>query len=174
MDAFSPDKRTASGLKSWCKPCCRAANREHYQRNRDKKAAYGAANKDRKREYDRQYAEQNREKRAQQRSEYGPGYYQRLRNGEHTATARPLLEQVGYKGAHSRLFRQRGLASAHLCVACGQPATDWSYNYTDPGAAIEPEGRHKGCAYSSDPMHYSPRCRSCHVAFDTAHREDDD
>ena len=75
---------------------------------------------------------------------------------------------AGYKAAHLRVASARGAASGHRCVDCGCRAADWSYNHTDPDARSAPDGTRP---YSLNPDHYSPRCRPCHRAFDSASRK---
>lgn len=83
-----------------------------------------------------------------------------------------------YRSAHSRLTRTRGKASAHLCVDCGGPAHEWSYNHDDPEEFVTHKtrnGKHGErivtVHYSADPDHYSPRCRRCHIIHDQARQE---
>lgn len=70
---------------------------------------------------------------------------------------------TSYSGVHERLRRTRGDASTHACVACGDPARDWSYQGGDPDERHEPT---TGAPYSLDPERYVPRCRPCHRAYD--------
>ena len=74
-------------------------------------------------------------------------------------------EGVGYSGAHQRLRKERGPASAHPCADCGSPAAQWSYNRADPN---EKANEYRGVAvvYSTDPSQYEPRCVPCHKRFD--------
>lgn len=72
-------------------------------------------------------------------------------------------EDVTYSGIHMRLKRERGNAADHLCVDCGDPAQDWSYN--NRGEVERRDSKH-GCPYSGDVMDYDPRCRSCHREYD--------
>ena len=65
---------------------------------------------------------------------------------------------VGYWAAHQRVIAERGPAAAHRC-ACGAPAREWSYDGADPAERAYPA---RGWRYSLDPIHYLPRCRSCH------------
>ncbi len=75
-------------------------------------------------------------------------------------------DDVGYQGAHIRVYRRRGLASAHVC-GCGAPAADWAYDHTDPNEKMGPD-RAGGSelTYSADPDHYLALCRPCHRALD--------
>lgn len=67
-----------------------------------------------------------------------------------------------YEGAHRQVRRQRGKASAHACVECGNRADEWAYDHADPD---EVQGEHP---YSLKPEHYHPMCRSCHYKGDLA------
>lgn len=85
-----------------------------------------------------------------------------------------LGDIVGYYGAHHRVNRARGRAREHACADCGRPATEWSYNHDDPNEQLACDERRNRprampMAYSTDPAHYSPRCQSCHIAFDRQH-----
>lgn len=74
-------------------------------------------------------------------------------------------EEVGYIGAHKRVYRKHGSAKQHECADCSAPADQWSYNHDDP---IERTELVNGTtvAFSTDPNHYSPRCFSCHTKLD--------
>ena len=67
-------------------------------------------------------------------------------------TGKVMTDSPAYSTAHYRVISQRGKATDHSCVDCGQPANEWSY--------IEPSG------YSDSPDDYSPRCWLCHRRFD--------
>jgi hypothetical protein len=78
------------------------------------------------------------------------------------------IERIGYQAALARVRVARGRAAAHLCVDCARPADEWSYNRDDPAEQLQlvscgrPYGRYRyRVAYGLDPIHYSPRCRSC-------------
>jgi len=78
-------------------------------------------------------------------------------------------DSAGYQAAHLRVASTNGPASAHACTDCGEPADDWSYNHTDERSERR---RADGTRpYSPSPTHYSPRCRTCHRAFDRAQKE---
>lgn len=68
-----------------------------------------------------------------------------------------------YVGVHAHLRDNRGPASAHKCVTCGERARDWSYLGGDPGERRDPV---TGCLFSLDYDRYVPRCRPCHRAMD--------
>lgn len=84
-------------------------------------------------------------------------------------------KEATYKSAHARLYRERGKAKYYGCVDCSAPATDWSYDGTDPDEQTElvdfPRGRRGIATFSGKPEHYSPRCRACHIKFDNARTE---
>ena len=75
-------------------------------------------------------------------------------------------DDVSYLGAHLRVVRLRGPASAHPCVDCGGPAEDWSYTHGSPNERIQEGGVADGLAYSPDPDDYRARCRSDHRRYD--------
>lgn len=76
-------------------------------------------------------------------------------------------DDVGYHAAHARVRRRRGRASEHLCVDCGAPAQQWSYDHGDPNESTEEMGGF-AVPFSADVDHYEPRCIPCHKAFDLA------
>jgi hypothetical protein len=85
----------------------------------------------------------------------------------------PIIKSVPtYHAAHVRVKYWRGSASAHRCVDCGKPASEWSYDYDSPYEqvgqirATDP----KTAPYSGDPSAYSPRCKPCHARFDYIRR----
>lgn len=69
---------------------------------------------------------------------------------------------VAYKGAHRRIARLWGKARQYSCISCGEQATDWAYDGTDPNQLVGPNGS----SYSLDPIFYMPMCRSCHFTMD--------
>lgn len=71
--------------------------------------------------------------------------------------------QVGYQGAHLRHCAELGRADSYPCSFCDHQAKDWAYSGTDPAAKYDSKS---GRAYSLDPLHYLPLCRSCHKLFD--------
>jgi hypothetical protein len=83
--------------------------------------------------------------------------------------ANHLAEVVGYTGAHDRVRRLRGSASAHPCVDCHNTAYHWSYNHSDPDEIVDPTLGASGVAYSLSTGAYVPRCVPCHKRFDLAH-----
>jgi len=85
--------------------------------------------------------------------------------------SRWLGEAVSYAGAHARVYAARGPASAHACLHCGKAAQEWAYDHTDPDGKTEVRARDgrapSPVPYSTDPAHYIPLCRTCHLKFDT-------
>jgi len=76
----------------------------------------------------------------------------------------PRRAFVGNDAAHARVIHDRGRASTHQCIDCGQPAAHWSYDHADPDELAADRG-----PYSLDGEHYQPRCALCHKRFDNAH-----
>jgi hypothetical protein len=72
-------------------------------------------------------------------------------------------DEVTYRTAHGRLTRYRGKANQHPCVDCGALAAQWSY---DGKAENEQRDPRTGIAYTTEMVHYQPRCYPCHKAFD--------
>lgn len=68
-----------------------------------------------------------------------------------------------YHAVHQRLRYQRGAASAHPCVSCGEQAAHWAYDHNDPSELVCPDLK---CRYSTDLERYQPMCVPCHKAFD--------
>lgn len=102
------------------------------------------------------------------RRRYGDPLYVGLRCGEQHQSWRGDL--VGYQAVHLRLKALRGKASDQFC-GCGQRATDWAYDHSDPGEKTELKyGFYM--PYSTDLDHYRPMCRSCHVGFDRDHKRE--
>jgi hypothetical protein len=74
-------------------------------------------------------------------------------------------DDAGYEAVHGRLNRSRGYAREHSCARCAEPATDWAYDHSSSNEkTVERRGRLY--AYSTDPAHYLPLCRSCHTRLD--------
>ena len=69
-------------------------------------------------------------------------------------------DAISYNGAHRRIRRDRGPASAQACVSCGGPARDWALREDVPSLPSA-----EGC-YSPDPAAYMPLCRRCHIRYD--------
>lgn len=66
-----------------------------------------------------------------------------------------------HRDFHVRLRKERGPASNHLCVDCGKPAREWSW---DNGSSEDYGTKAIGVSFDE----YSPRCRSCHRTKDVA------
>lgn len=106
---------------------------------------------------------------------YSGGYctkhYQRVRRQGHAGnpiTARGeghhswQGDDISYRTAHERVWKQRGPAAEHRCIDCGKPAAHWSYDHTCVGEKISDTGQ----PYSTDTSRYEPRCVQCHRYFD--------
>ncbi len=78
-------------------------------------------------------------------------------------------EYVDYAGAHYRIRTERGRASEHDCVDCGQKAEEWSLD-TLENTIIAKKGR-AGSPYSLVVSDYSPRCKECHISHDVFLRD---
>lgn len=87
-----------------------------------------------------------------------PATYSRERNPNWGGSA------IGYTGAHMRVRRERGPASAQTCP-CGAPAQEWSYVGGDPDERM---GTSAGfpVVFGVNPEFYTAVCRSCHRARD--------
>ncbi|CQD07188.1 hypothetical protein BN970_01349 [Mycolicibacterium conceptionense] len=75
-------------------------------------------------------------------------------------------DNISYFGLHVRIKVDRGRAAEHDCVDCGGQAAEWSYDHT----GVDEKVSDTGMAYSTDTAQYSPRCKPCHGAFDSAQR----
>lgn len=86
----------------------------------------------------------------------------------------PVLWTQGegeYDAVHHRLRTHRGVARELVCVDCGGPAEEWSYDHDDPDELLHTKIRESMFSktppkYSRDLSHYSPRCVPCHRSFD--------
>ena len=83
------------------------------------------------------------------------------RRGEHRT------DRTTYRTAHKRVEAVRGKATAHRCTDCGTPATEWSYDHTDPQERVQVV-RGFALTYSTKTEHYQPRCLPCHRTHDGA------
>lgn len=85
-------------------------------------------------------------------------YRQSLRDGEPLPpTMAKRKSTLGYFRLHENL----GKAADYKCVVCGAQARDWAYD--KKGETLQGTN---GLDYAMDPKHYSPMCRSCHIAYD--------
>jgi hypothetical protein len=95
-------------------------------------------------------------------------HYQRWRKTGDPLTPLPehgagwVGDAVTYMGLHSRLRSQRGKASDHTCVWCGEGADHWAYDHTDPTPMFGPKDQ----PYSADVNRYQPMCKTCHRRMD--------
>lgn len=74
-------------------------------------------------------------------------------------------ESASYDAVHLRVRAARGPASQHVCVDCGGPAEEWSYDHADPDEKSETRGNSL-VTFSTDLVHYVPRCVRDHRAYD--------
>lgn len=81
-------------------------------------------------------------------------------------TTHRRLDNAGYTAAHQRCRQDRGRVQEHDCIDCGRAAQHWSYNHDDPDELMAEGLSSRPVAYSLNPVHYSPRCVSCHKRFD--------
>lgn len=66
-----------------------------------------------------------------------------------------------YGAIHARLKSWIGPATDYACIECGEQAKHWSYDHLDPDEHIDAEG-----PFSTDLLHYQPRCVACHKVYD--------
>ena len=100
------------------------------------------------------------------------------RNGDPNIVGNPSQFKLGhglkgndisYHGAHDRVRRAKGKASAHKCVDCGLKAREWSYTHVDPDeltGSVTSGGRTYTTTYSANPDFHVPRCNRCHQHVD--------
>lgn len=148
----------------------------HYERLRTRGDVGGAEIRPRS-DTPRECSVEGCDKRSRQRG-WCVMHYQRWKaNGDPLRLQPPMVgplnpawkgTDIGYTGAHRRVVRLRGPAAQYACVDCGKTAEDWSYDNADPNELIGSDPW-DGIAYSADPAHYWPRCRSCHRKHDGAH-----
>lgn len=74
-------------------------------------------------------------------------------------------EHVTYGGWHERLGRDRGPATAHACVGCGQFAAEWSLDEHQADDLVEDRDGWP-LRYALDAERYSARCITCHRQHD--------
>jgi hypothetical protein len=70
---------------------------------------------------------------------------------------------IGYAGWHARMRRERGPASSHACVDCGEPADHWSLKMDYVGDLQKNEDDQ---IWTREVDDYEPRCIPCHRAYD--------
>ncbi len=77
-----------------------------------------------------------------------------------------------YSALHLRLKTARGSASEHPCAMCEEPASQWSYNHTDPdeifGQVRDGSRRTILVPYSLNLDYYDALCGVCHRRLDLA------
>lgn len=77
-----------------------------------------------------------------------------------------------YHNAHNRAKRLWGPASLWPCWMCDATAQDWAQDWvTVEAVEVDPDN---GLPYTDDPHGYAPMCKSCHRAYDAAHKRDPD
>ena len=76
----------------------------------------------------------------------------------------PRTSTPKYKAIHRRLWKARGKASEHLCVACGEPAEHWALIKERVERMVYCED--EGWAYSYDLNDYDPMCVKHHTLMD--------
>jgi hypothetical protein len=79
--------------------------------------------------------------------------------------------KLGYNTAHRWLRLDRGHASTHRCVDCGERARDWSYAYERATQRHFDASCQPSAPYSLNPNDYDPRCKRCHANYDMRHRK---
>ncbi len=97
-------------------------------------------------------------------------HYDRNRRNGHLELMPTRQPVVNYNSAHARIRRDKGPASAHPCVDCGAPATQWAYDGLDPNELTDTTPSELGLRYSLSVDHYQAKCAPCHVRMDRAHR----
>lgn len=78
---------------------------------------------------------------------------------------------ISYGGAHLRVRRVRGAATAYACAHCLDVAAEWAYDHADPAERTGLDHGHVR-PYSTDPAHYLPLCVPCHRSFDYLHSKE--
>ena len=78
-----------------------------------------------------------------------------------------IIEAPGYPygTVHLTLMHNRGAASTHPCVDCGEQADDWSLSKDAADVQISHE-QGRPLKYSKNLADYDPRCSSCHARYD--------
>ncbi len=88
---------------------------------------------------------------------------------------RKRLDQLTWAGAHKRVRYDRGRASEHACIDCGQRAEEWSCRHDIPEDSRQQgwsrpnrNGVRSWQTWSTDVWDYDPRCRKCHRRYDAS------
>lgn len=102
-------------------------------------------------------------------------HYERWRvHGDPEFTLLPRSD--GYLAVHKRLHRARGKAKEHRCEQCGEAATQWAYDHTDPDELtgwVHVRTTEFWMCWSTDFDRYKPLCSPCHYDFDRDHQPED-
>lgn len=180
FDCFTRNKNNSDGLFSYCKDCRKADRQAHYARNRDRLIAenreWREANPEKYKAYHARYQSDpvNKARAKAYREANRERIAERQRTTRTYGGRDPEREwataEVGYKTAHNRVAVTYGLASLHSCIDCGEQAKEWSYRGGSPVELIGEHTNESGTrmvAYSPDPRDYDPRCKSCHVKYDS-------
>lgn len=98
------------------------------------------------------------------------GVPKRRRTPEERAALSALFRSIrggpGYRAAHRRVEKDRGLASAHVCISCGKQAREWALVVNPTERLTDDRGR----VFSGQPIDYEPLCVSCHKYEDARRR----
>ncbi len=77
-------------------------------------------------------------------------------------------EEVGYLGAHNRVYSLKGKAADYVCE-CGDTAEEWAYNHSGVQERTAPPNKNGyEFKYSLDPEQYVAMCKPCHTEFDSS------
>lgn len=68
---------------------------------------------------------------------------------------------IKYVMAHRRVSIYFGKASEHICIACGEIASEWSYVGNSPFERVQDHGGYL-VKYSPRSTDYEPLCKRCH------------
>lgn len=76
-------------------------------------------------------------------------------------------DDISYRAAHCRVTNAKGRAVEHDCVMCGQQASHWAYDGSDPNQKWEQFSNWPHpIPYSTDVTRYHSLCRGCHLKVD--------
>lgn len=86
-------------------------------------------------------------------------------------TSQWKAENIGYRAAHARLYRQRGTPAE--CELCGTRSgrMEWALKQDAVEVRVESGGRFDGRSYSVAIDDYMSACRSCHRDYDGRERD---